>query len=60
MEETNDKMREMMLIQSYADLQRIKNANNRDAEIEYQLKIVEEKLKYMGFNLSKLPTFDAI
>lgn len=43
-----DKELQSFLIDCYASLQRIKTAENRDKEIEYQLKILKAKLESMG------------
>ena len=36
------------LIDNYISLQRIKNAENAEKEINYQLKILKAKLEYFG------------
>ena len=44
----NEFERSRNLINSFANLQRIKSAQDRDAEIEYQLSIVKAQLEAMG------------
>ena len=36
------------LIDKYSDLQRIKNADNLEKEVEYQLKVTKAKLESFG------------
>lgn len=36
------------LIDSYADLQRIKAAPDKEKEVEYQIKVLKAKLESMG------------
>lgn len=42
------------LIDSYASLQRIKNADDAEKELEYQLKILKAKLESFGIITSDL------
>ena len=43
-----DKEQATMLIDSYANLQRIKSAQDKDKEIEYQIKMTKAKLEALG------------
>lgn len=43
-----EKEQATLLIDLYSDLQRIKSAPDRDAEIDYQLKIALAKLQALG------------
>lgn len=54
----NDQELSSVLIDEYMNLQRIMTSGNRDFEINYQLKKIKSKFKYMGIvttdlNLSK-------
>ena len=44
----------ILLIDNYANLQRIANADDPIKEAEYQLKIVAEKLKILGVKAAVL------
>lgn len=46
--EMTEKEQAAMIIDTYADLQRIKNAPDRDREIENQLRIAKAKLEALG------------
>lgn len=48
MDETNDKELLAMLIDIYTNLQRIKTAEDRDKEIDYQIKAAKAKLEIHG------------
>jgi len=45
---SSDKEQLTMLIDIYTDLQRIKSAEDRDKEIEYQIKAAKAKLEAFG------------
>lgn len=49
-----DKELAALLIDSYANLQRILNADNPSEEAEYQLQLVKAKLEAMGIVTTKL------
>ena len=44
----SDKEQMTMLIDIYTDLQRIKSAEDRDKEIDYQIKAAKAKLEALG------------
>ncbi len=44
----------LAIIDAYQNLQRIKNADNRDEEINNQLKYLKAKLEICGVNLESL------
>ena len=46
--EMTEKEQIAILIDQYADLQRIKSADNKEKEIDYQLKVTKAKLEAMG------------
>lgn len=46
--EMTEKEQITVLIDQYTDLQRIKAAENRDKEIEYQIRATKAKLEAMG------------
>ena len=46
--EMTEKEQAAMIIDTYTDLQRIKNAPDRDREIENQLRIAKAKLEALG------------
>lgn len=46
--EMTEKEQIAILIDQYADLQRIKSADNKEKEIDYQLKMTKAKLEAMG------------
>lgn len=51
-----DKQLAVALIETYANLQRVKAAPNRDEEIDYQIKTAKAKLEALGIvteNLDK-------
>lgn len=51
-----EKQLAVVLIEKYADLQRIKTASNRDEEIDYQIRTTKAKLEALGIvteNLDK-------
>lgn len=51
---SNDKLKDSV-IRSYADLQRIKNAPDKEKEIAYQEQILETRLQQLGVtDLEKL------
>ena len=39
----------MHLIQQYSDLQRIKNAADKEKELDFQINVVKQKLAIFGF-----------
>ena len=41
-------------IKEYSDLQRIKNSTDKDAEIEYQVKILKAQLQSLGIHTEDL------
>ena len=43
-----EKEKIIMLIDSYANLQRIKSASDKDKEVDYQIKAVKAKLEAFG------------
>lgn len=47
-DDMNDKEQMTMLIDIYTDLQRIKSAEDRDKEIDYQIKAAKAKLEAFG------------
>ena len=47
-EEMTEKEQATNLIDKYIDLQRIKSAQDRDEEIEYQLRTTKAKLETLG------------
>ncbi len=49
-----DAEQKVVLIEEYVNLQRIKTAQNRDEEIEFQIKAVRAKLNVMGINVENL------
>lgn len=51
---TNDKEMLSMLIDTYANLQRIKESSDPQEEIDYQLRLVSAKLEAMGIITSEL------
>lgn len=50
----NEKEMVRELIDEFTNLQRIKNADNPEREVEYQLKIVKAKLESCGIVTSDL------
>ena len=44
----------MHLIQQYSDLQRIKNAADKEKELDFQINVVKQKLAIFGFEAEKL------
>ncbi len=51
---TGDELKDEV-IRSYVDLQRIKNANDKDKEIAYQERVLEIRLQQLGVtDLDKL------
>lgn len=46
--EMTEKEQIAILIDQYTDLQRIKAAENKEKEVEYQIKITKAKLEAMG------------
>ena len=56
MEEMQDKELLMILIDQYANLQRIKKANGDtvNEELDYQIRATEAKLNSVGMNLEEL------
>lgn len=48
MDEMNEKELKDMRLKEFADLQRIKKAENRDSEIEYQERILKAQLQSLG------------
>lgn len=52
--EVSDKELQTMLIDTYANLQRIKKASDKDKELDYQLRLVKAKLESMGTVTSDL------
>lgn len=50
----NEKEMVRELIDEFTNLQRIKNADNPETEVEYQLKIVKAKLESCGIVTSDL------
>ena len=49
-----DKEQATALIEEYAKLQRIKSAADREAEIEYQIRITKAKLEEIGIEAEDL------
>jgi len=54
MEEMNDKELTTSLIERYMNLQRIKRAENKEAEIDNQLTQIKAQLEVCGVNTEKL------
>ena len=50
----NEKEMIRELIDEFTNLQRIKNADNPEKEVEYQLKVVKAKLESCGIITSEL------
>ncbi len=48
MEDMTEKEQATLLIDEYTKLQRIKSAENKEKEIEYQLKTTRAKLEALG------------
>lgn len=46
--EMTEKEQIAILIDQYTDLQRIKAAENKEKEVEYQIKVTKAKLEAMG------------
>lgn len=42
------------ILQHFFDLQRIKNAEDRDKEIEYQERILKERMKQLGISVEEI------
>ena len=55
-QEMTDKELITITIDKYTDLQRIKNANgnNKNSELDYQIKIVTAKLSSLGVNVEDI------
>ncbi|MBQ7447777.1 MAG: hypothetical protein IJV59_07475 [Eubacterium sp.] len=53
-EHMTEKEQATLLIDMYTDLQRIKSAPDRDAEIDYQLRITLAKLQALGISTEDL------
>lgn len=51
---TNEKEMMANLIENYANLQRIKNADDMNAEIEFQMSVLKCKLKSFDINVNDL------
>lgn len=49
-----EKEQTMTLMDKYVDLQRIKDAPDRDSEIEYQIRVTKAKLEAIGVVTEKL------
>lgn len=53
-DEMNEKELKDMRLKEYSDLQRIKNAVDRDAEIAYQEKFLKAQLQSLGVHTEDL------
>ena len=52
--EMSEKQLQALLIDNYTNLQRIKNADDKEKEIDYQIKITKAKLEVLGVDIGGL------
>ena len=49
--EMSEKQLQALLIDNYTNLQRIKNADDKEKEIDYQIKTTKAKLEVLGVDI---------